>query len=268
MFGMFNQANVSVGKKNTEEKTYVYGAANSDWSGIFGEIAQSENMVSSEPVHVKNVVITDTLSDYVELQNTDKAQNYGVTVGGIDEGRYSVKASDKKITVTFDEDYELTDGTTYTVNIPVRSTQKAVDETLAEYNGTKTFETNNSASLSYSYGDNEVKTVDYAEKPEITLHRYFTGHSLTLRGDVGLNFYVRLTQEELEKGAEVRFVRDITGGTTYTTVSSSTVTSADYDEKTTYYIVPCSMNAAEMTCDVHSEIYIGGVLQIETIITA
>lgn len=83
--------------------------------------------------------------------------------------------------------------------------------------------------------------------------RLFKGHSLSLKGDIGVNFFLDPGQVSASN-TEVVF--------TYygNTVTSSVV----LDSNTTYYKATCKVAAAEMACNIHAVVYINGVAQDET----
>ena len=76
MFGMFNQADVTPGNEDTSA-AYVFGAGGGNWSDIFAKIKASEGITEESSLPMTNVEITDTLSDYVELVNSDSAAIMG-----------------------------------------------------------------------------------------------------------------------------------------------------------------------------------------------
>lgn len=80
----------------------------------------------------------------------------------------------------------------------------------------------------------------------------FTGHSLTLAGDIGVNFFVHLEEEELEK-ATVRFTRNVEGKEK---VSKVTFVGAEATENG--YKATCFIPPAEMTCAITAQLLIDG----------
>lgn len=85
---------------------------------------------------------------------------------------------------------------------------------------------------------------------------YFPRHSLTLKGNIDVNFYVDLTDEELAQGAAVSFVCN---NKTY----EHTVTADDYNAEVGLYRTSCDVSAAEMTDAVHASLTIGDT-QVDT----
>ena len=75
---------------------------------------------------------------------------------------------------------------------------------------------------------------------------YIAGHSLSLNGDIGLNFFFRLTAEQAQN-ASVRF--------TWLDKEQTAVLTPD---ATGYYKASCLVAAAEMTCPVTAVLYIDG----------
>ena len=188
MFGMFNQATVTTGTADIS-KTYVYhnsSVTSDSWSEIFTEIQTTQGMTVTS--HTTGVVIADTLSEYVELQNTSSSANYGVTVkegnSTLASSNYTVTydTSSRKITVNFGT-YELTDSVIYTVNIPVKATTAAQNAADASDEDSVKLPTNTAATLTFQYGDEDSSTVYYEEIPEITVTKetqekeYYLHHS-------------------------------------------------------------------------------------------
>lgn len=81
---------------------------------------------------------------------------------------------------------------------------------------------------------------------------YFTGHSLSLKGDIGVNFYVDLTADEAAN-ATVDFSW-IAEGVTKT--ASADLSQAEH--KDIGYKAICDVAPAEMTCEVTATLTIGG----------
>ena len=175
MFGMFNQANVTTGNENTSA-SYVFGARGGNWSDIFAEIKASEGITEESSLPMTNVVITDTLSDYVELVNLDGAANYGVSLDTTDTN-VSIKdvtlSGDGK-TVTVSLEGKLTDEAVYTVKIPVKPSEKAIAETNQSAVAVQSYYSNTDAGMSYEYDADHTGSVTYKEKPTILVARQVT----------------------------------------------------------------------------------------------
>lgn len=95
--------------------------------------------------------------------------------------------------------------------------------------------------------------------------RLFVGYSLTLKGDIGLNFYLNVTPAQITtgEGVNVHFEWDVMGNTK----------TSDYKLKTneykviggkTYYKATCWVAAAEMNYDIHATATINGALHPDT----
>lgn len=176
MFGMFNQATVTPGTADNGA-TYVYGAGGGNWSEIFQEIKETQGMTETSTVPMKNVVITDTLSPYVELSGT--GSNYGVSLDTSDNkvslGSVNTsKDSDGNTVVSATLNGELTDGTIYTVKIPVKPTAKAQEEANASPDAAKSFISNVEARMAYEYDEENKGEVTYAEIPKILVAKQVT----------------------------------------------------------------------------------------------
>ncbi len=79
---------------------------------------------------------------------------------------------------------------------------------------------------------------------------YFQGHSLSLAGDIGVNFYLEMTPEEAQN-AQVHFEW-------FNKKLDVTVTADHYDAATGYYKVSCPVAVAEMSYDITATLLIDG----------
>lgn len=97
----------------------------------------------------------------------------------------------------------------------------------------------------------------------------FVGHSLTLSGDIGVNFFLDVTPEELtsDSGVLVKFSWNVEGNVKRSEFQMSTdLTKAKAMRvgNKTYYKATCWVAAAEMTYTIHAEAYINGVRHSQT----
>ncbi len=98
-----------------------------------------------------------------------------------------------------------------------------------------------------SVTDNAVYTATYTRAPKPA----YTGHSLTLSGDIAINFFVDLTDEQAENNT-MNFSWTVEG-------NEKTATSALVkDTKTGYYKAVCAIAVAEMTYGVTASVNVGG----------
>ena len=105
----------------------------------------------------------------------------------------------------------------------------------------------------------EMNGRTYTDTKE-TDREYFVGHSLSLNGDIGVNFYLDLTDREIADGAKVDFAWTVNG----TEKTSSVTLSAD-DKYACGYKATCNVAVAEMTYDVTATLSIGGeVIKTDT----
>ncbi len=74
---------------------------------------------------------------------------------------------------------------------------------------------------------------------------FFTGHSLSLGGDIAVNFYLNLSDDEIENGATVDFAWNVEGNTK---THSVTLTAADKTDNG--YKATCPIAVAEMTYEI------------------
>lgn len=99
----------------------------------------------------------------------------------------------------------------------------------------------------------DTQTVDKEAQRTI-----FTGHSLSLNGDIGVNFYLDLTEEEKEN-ATVSFTWNVEG-----TEKSHTVSLADEEKQSCGYKATCPIAVAEMTYDIHASLTLDGITYTDT----
>lgn len=88
-----------------------------------------------------------------------------------------------------------------------------------------------------------VNEYDYSNK-------YFKGHSLSLNGDIGVNFFVKLTPEELSK-AKINF-------RWFNKEIELSGSNLEYNSEQQLYKASCPVAVAEMTYDVTATLYIDG----------
>ncbi len=117
----------------------------------------------------------------------------------------------------------------------------------------------------YYYGDigdtpaqnafiNEVNGKTLRPLVEAVPAGYFRGHSISLSGDIGVNFYIALTDDEFAQGVRVDFEWMVNNKK-----KTASVTLTNADKTDSGYKAGCKVAAAEMTCDVKATLYIGGV---------
>ncbi|MCU6761098.1 Mg-chelatase subunit ChlD [uncultured Roseburia sp.] len=176
----------------------------------------------------RNVTITDTLSEYVELDDEDPAysvtavdsQGRDVDLSEVDV-EFSYDSSARTVTVQFPKDFVLDADVTYSIHFNIHPSQKAFDEFAdkgysatgsansdasgnSTSSGKKGFFSNTSAELTYTYGTSENArsyTAEYEEKPVIQVSVQDKNASLTIskevRGEMGdkkktFSFTIRL----------------------------------------------------------------------------
>ena len=183
-------------KVNTTSTKKYYSAADAD------KLAEAFKQITGNLTEYTctNVVLTDTLSDYAELENaahlnpTIKAtasDGSEVDLSGVDI-QVTYNEGTRTVTATFPTDYKLQKDVTYAVSFNVKPTAKAYDEYAANEDsyggvvgsmnsdawdndtssGKAGFYTNDAATLTYVYGTGEAQaeTVDYVEKPVLQVN--------------------------------------------------------------------------------------------------
>ena len=95
--------------------------------------------------------------------------------------------------------------------------------------------------------------------------KLFVLHSLTLNGDIGVNFYLDVTPEEITTGSGVvvSFSWNVKGNVKKSSYKLNTNEFTEKDGKT-YYKATCWVAAAEMNYAIHATAKINGVLEDET----
>ena len=89
--------------------------------------------------------------------------------------------------------------------------------------------------------------------------KLFVGHSLSLNGSIGVNFYLNLTEQEIANGAKVDFAWTVDGEP-----KTHSVTLTANDKYSCGYKASCPVAVAEMTYDITATLTIGSVIQDET----
>lgn len=183
-------------KVNTTSSKKYYFAADAD------KLAEAFKQITGNLTEYtcRSVVLTDTLSDYAELENAEHlnptvkataSDGSEVDLSGVDiQTTYNEET--RTVTATFPTDYKLQKDVTYAVSFNVKPTAKAYDEYAANEDsyggvvgsmnsdawdndtssGKAGFYTNAGATLTYIYGTGEAQaeTVDYVEKPVLQVN--------------------------------------------------------------------------------------------------
>lgn len=183
-------------KVNTTSSKKYYSAADAD------KLAEAFKQITGNLTEYtcRSVVLTDTLSDYAELENAEHlnptvkataSDGSEVDLSGVDiQTTYNEET--RTVTATFPTDYKLQKDVTYAVSFNIKPTAKAYDEYAANEDsyggvvgsmnsdawdndtssGKAGFYTNAGATLTYIYGTGEAQaeTVDYVEKPVLQVN--------------------------------------------------------------------------------------------------
>ncbi|MGN1276760.1 MAG: VWA domain-containing protein [Floccifex sp.] len=174
------------GKTDAANQQYFPGANAEDLKAAFVKIGQS---IKDRALTISNVVITDGLTDYVNITGSVAADgtisNVIYTIkdeNGIDvtatenvnaQMHATYNAETKTVSCEFAQGYSLKKNYTYAVTFGIEPTQKAYTEYSTNggnYKDATGFASNTEAKLSYKFGDNEqaeVKYADYVEEPVI-----------------------------------------------------------------------------------------------------
>lgn len=92
---------------------------------------------------------------------------------------------------------------------------------------------------------------EYTAEYTSTHYQLFRGHSLTLRGDIGVNFFVDVTPEQVREGVKIRF-------NWYDQQSEYTLHESDFVTERGLYRARCNVSAAEMTDVIRATAYFNG----------
>lgn len=101
-----------------------------------------------------------------------------------------------------------------------------------------------------------VYTATYSESTGL-----FKGHSLTLSGDIGVNFYLNVTDEEVRSGGVSAHFDWIVNGTAK---SSDYTIASDAVRQDGWYVATCNVPAAEMNYPITASVTINGTSLNET----
>lgn len=149
--------------------------------------------------------------------------------------------------------------------------------TIADAIPTKTADIDTTYTFNGSWMDAETSDVyDESDLPVMTGDvtyiaqfdddsKLFVGHSLTLDGDIGLNFFLNVTADQITTGdgVVVNFERTVSGTVKRDSFKLKTGEYIDISGKR-YYKATIWLPAAEMTYNIHATATINGELQTET----
>ena len=160
---------------------------------------------------------------------------------------YSSDEEPHEITAGWDwsEDY-LSATANFTCHCQYSASENATVSTNKE-NG-ELFFTATAVHKGITYTDTKSRAVDC-----------FVGHSLTLDGDIGINYYVSIADEDLDEGVTVDFSWMVEG----TEKKHSVTLTADDKGYKGYYKATCPVAVAEMTYDVDAVLKLAGE-QVDT----
>lgn len=92
--------------------------------------------------------------------------------------------------------------------------------------------------------------------------QYFTGHTLTLKGDIGVNYFIALTDEEFNTGnVAVQFTYNVEGNIKTFTVSKDAIKKVGEN----LYKATCYVAAAEMTYDITADLFLNEMLKASNV---
>ncbi len=132
---------------------------------------------------------------------------------------------------------------------------KLLDKTLSPSNGVQTpIETVRSSGRSMTLFFRSDRNTCYAGLDlNVTLRPIFSGHSLTLNGAIGVNYYLDLTDRDIANGATVDFEWMVEGNK-----KTHSVTLTADDKTDNGYKAACPIAVAEMTYDITATLNVGG----------
>ena len=122
--------------------------------------------------------------------------------------------------------------------------------------------------VSYEYSNTEKNT--YGDHPDADndgkcdscgaiidgIGAKLAGYSLSLTGNIGVNFYMELSDQIIaDKGAYMQFT--LPNGTVTKVLVSDAQTNTEIKEGTTYYRFPCEVSSYEMTQDIKAQMFDG-----------
>lgn len=90
--------------------------------------------------------------------------------------------------------------------------------------------------------------------------KLFAGHSLTLNGDIGVNFFINISEEDVDRGVTVDFEWNVEGNIKRSSYKLDKVKDFVRDHR---YKATCNVAAAEMTYIITAKVTVGGVVQDE-----
>ena len=225
----------AIGSGYNAECTVIINGGDIQATGGFGGAAIGSGAQGSGTVTINGGNVTATGGDY------------GAAIGGGMSGSYAVVINGGNVVAT-------SSGSGDGIGDGAYSTEGTIS--LSWTNKSDSIYTNfisSTVTLKKPFHDgtsiNDVGTIyeagvvsDFTALDNKTLRPYypiFAGHSISLNGDIGLNFYLNSASE----GADLHFEW-------YNKTYDHTVTAADYDATSGYYKVQVNVAAAEMSCPI------------------
>ena len=196
------------------------------------------------------IIITDTLSDYMDFVNTSEHGNNDVRIEASSGSAPNVTYAfdDKTITATFDPDFELKQGVKYTLHVRVKPTQKAFDDAEWQRNDQGDYVSQSYDSNAYKSDTDTGATLTYRVNTSTTGTGTSAGKPVTVPYEENPTFTVpasKLTIEKKWKGADPSAdsitVKVLQGGKAYTKVGKDgtvTLTKGNDDKWATTVYVP------------------------------
>lgn len=229
-------------KSGNEEKASVVLNADNNWSGAV-TVPKSENgeviaYVWAEPEIAGYELDWDSGSDTDMSFGFKLIPTYTVIWKNGDE--------------TLETDTDVIEGST-----PKYDGETPEKDNTAQYNYTFKGWTSDGGTTVYTADTLPAVTdnVTYTASFEETRNPYFVGHSLTLKGDIGVYFYLNLTPEEAD---------DTTLSFSWNGNTLEDVPVEPDPNGTGYYRAACPVAVAEMTCPITAVVKINGEEQNET----
>ncbi len=231
------------------------------------EITADEEDVAYYGIHTRKALTVDGARVSVDIPGTEKTTGVDLmytysylklqngahmTINtGSDDRSYAL-ASDSTSTIAGSHLYVEDKGTAFSAG----SGNRAFNENITLSNATKSrgasVNTENAADSAAAWDkESDLSSYRYIHIPG---KQYFVGHSLTLNGDIGVNFFLALSDEELAQGVRADFAWN--GKSNSVTFNSESTAEAKADVEGLYKAT-CYVCAAEMNDEITVSITVG-----------
>ena len=259
----------NVGSVSGAENCYVGGVSGENYNGTIancynaGSVSGTENYVGGVSGENDNGTITNCYYDSTIYTGNAIGDDTGTTTKAEGKTTDEFKTGEVAYLLQLDQSDEVWGQTIGTDTYPTLGGVKVYKTAI--YKGCVG---NPGKPVSYEYSNTEKNT--YGEHPDLDndgkcddcgaiidgIGAKLAGYSLSLTGNIGVNFYMELSDNIIaDEGAYMQFT--LPNGTVTKVLVSDAQTNTEIKEGTTYYRFPCEVASYEMTQDIKAQMFDG-----------